>query len=259
MSEPVIEQGFAAGAVRPEPADHAAHVERVLLEASALIENTVSLHRQRAELPTPVARTGGVQITEVLESLIGPARHTVCAMLDDVGEFTDTTVRLLTKVPEEVTVRVLCSAEVADSSLAPLTGLTDKRVAVRVSRSELRAILVVDGSASLVQSAESSPAPAAVVYDAATVRALELFFASAWSRGRSLAGHLQLSPRVRTELARYILERLRAGHTDETAARELNVSLRTYRRYVAEIMRALDANSRFQAGVRAVEFGLLSE
>ena len=38
----------------------------------------------------------------------------------------------------------------------------------------------------------------------------------------------------------------------------MQVSLRTYRRYVAEIMRELGANSRFQAGVRAVELGLLS-
>jgi DNA-binding NarL/FixJ family response regulator len=37
------------------------------------------------------------------------------------------------------------------------------------------------------------------------------------------------------------------------------VSLRTYRRHVAEIMRELDANSRFQAGARAVELGLLAE
>ncbi|NEE20393.1 response regulator transcription factor, partial [Streptomyces sp. SID7499] len=45
--------------------------------------------------------------------------------------------------------------------------------------------------------------------------------------------------------------------TDEVAARELTVSVRTYRRYVAEIMTLLDATSRFQAGVRAAELGLL--
>ncbi len=35
------------------------------------------------------------------------------------------------------------------------------------------------------------------------------------------------------------------------------MSLRTYRRYVAEILRDLDAISRFQAGARAVQLGLL--
>ena len=43
---------------------------------------------------------------------------------------------------------------------------------------------------------------------------------------------------------------------DETAARRLTLSLRTYRRRVAELMRTLDADSRFQAGVRAGELGL---
>lgn len=50
---------------------------------------------------------------------------------------------------------------------------------------------------------------------------------------------------------------MREGHIDEVAARATNVSLRTYRRHVAEIVHELDANSRFQAGARAVEYGLL--
>jgi DNA-binding CsgD family transcriptional regulator len=259
MSESVIEQGSTAVPAGSGVADHAAHLERALQEASALIESTVSMHRQRSEAPTPVARTEGVQIAEVLDSLVRPARHTVCAMLMDSGQFTDAAVRSLAGVPAQVTVRVLCAADIAESALAPLTDQGDSHRAVRVSGSELRAIIVVDGSSALVRPAEGGAGQTAVVHDAATVRALELFFASAWSRGRRLADHLQLSPRLRTELSRNILERLRGGYTDETAARELNVSLRTYRRYVAEIMRELDANSRFQAGVRAVEFGLLSE
>jgi DNA-binding NarL/FixJ family response regulator len=50
--------------------------------------------------------------------------------------------------------------------------------------------------------------------------------------------------------------RLGAGLTDEAAARRLGTSLRTYRRRVAELMAALEAGSRFQAGVRAGELGL---
>jgi DNA-binding NarL/FixJ family response regulator len=45
--------------------------------------------------------------------------------------------------------------------------------------------------------------------------------------------------------------------TDETAVRALGVSLRTYRRRVAELMTALGAASRFQAGARARELGLV--
>jgi len=43
------------------------------------------------------------------------------------------------------------------------------------------------------------------------------------------------------------------NHGDSHARRS---SLRTYRRRVAELMAALEAGSRFQAGVRAGELGL---
>jgi DNA-binding NarL/FixJ family response regulator len=48
-----------------------------------------------------------------------------------------------------------------------------------------------------------------------------------------------------------------SGCKDATAARRLDLGLRTYRRRVAELMTALDASSRFQAGARARELGLI--
>ncbi|MEU0486425.1 DNA-binding response regulator [Streptosporangium sp. NPDC006013] len=56
--------------------------------------------------------------------------------------------------------------------------------------------------------------------------------------------------------SRMILEALGSGLTDESAARRLGVSLRTYRRRVAELMAKLEADSRFQAGLRAGKLGL---
>ncbi|MGW0593258.1 hypothetical protein [Streptosporangium sp. NPDC002607] len=53
-----------------------------------------------------------------------------------------------------------------------------------------------------------------------------------------------------------ILEALGSGLTDESAAKRLGVSLRTYRRRVAELMAKLEADSRFQAGLRAGRLGL---
>ncbi|MCT7356788.1 helix-turn-helix transcriptional regulator, partial [Streptomyces sp. 15-116A] len=102
-------------------------------------------------------------------------------------------------------------------------------------------------------------ARATLVTDHAAVRALELLFAGTWSRCRRLDDHLTLGSRLRGDLGFQVLERLRSGQTDASAARELGVSLRTYRRHVAEIMRVLGAGSRFQAGARAVELGLLRQ
>jgi DNA-binding NarL/FixJ family response regulator len=58
-------------------------------------------------------------------------------------------------------------------------------------------------------------------------------------------------------LAPRILEMLTSGCKDESAARTLGMGLRTYRRRVAELMAALGATSRFQAGVRARDLGLV--
>ncbi|MFC6086888.1 hypothetical protein [Sphaerisporangium aureirubrum] len=55
----------------------------------------------------------------------------------------------------------------------------------------------------------------------------------------------------------HVLAYLRDGVKDETAAREMNISLRTYRRKVAGILRSMDANSRFQAGLKAAQLGLM--
>lgn len=53
------------------------------------------------------------------------------------------------------------------------------------------------------------------------------------------------------------LHQMSLGLKDETAARNVGVSLRTYRRTVAQLMDRLDAQSRFQAGYQAAQLGLL--
>jgi DNA-binding NarL/FixJ family response regulator len=48
-----------------------------------------------------------------------------------------------------------------------------------------------------------------------------------------------------------------AGYTDESAAARLGVSVRTVRRMMSTIMTRLGARSRFQAGIRAADRGML--
>ncbi|WP_242910387.1 helix-turn-helix transcriptional regulator [Actinomadura terrae] len=54
-----------------------------------------------------------------------------------------------------------------------------------------------------------------------------------------------------------ILKLLANGLKDEAIARQLGISVRTCRKYIAEIFAALDVGSRFQAGVVAKASGLL--
>jgi DNA-binding CsgD family transcriptional regulator len=58
---------------------------------------------------------------------------------------------------------------------------------------------------------------------------------------------------------RELLTLLFGGSTDESAAAQLGISVRTVRRTVADIMNRLGARSRFQAGAKAADRGWLME
>jgi DNA-binding NarL/FixJ family response regulator len=80
---------------------------------------------------------------------------------------------------------------------------------------------------------------------------------------RVWAGAAPLNPSAlpeSTELTpreRHLLSLLFSGSTDESAAAQLDISVRTVRRTVADIMNRLGARSRFQAGAKAAERGWL--
>lgn len=88
------------------------------------------------------------------------------------------------------------------------------------------------------------------------VAGVHALFTAAWDTATDLQAYLDTDVPSLTSEARAILRALGSGQTDETAARHLSLSLRTYRRRVAELLTTLDAGSRFQAGLRAGELGL---
>lgn len=154
-------------------------------------------------------------------------------------------------------VRLLCAPAVVRAAafreaLAGAAGCV-----VRVAECALNEAVVVDGSVAVLWSGpRGGDKVVSLVEDPAPVTALAALFAAVWN-GATVweAG----ASRARSETGQRILEALRDGRTDAAAARELSIPLRTYRRYVAEIMRELGADSRFQAGVCAVWFGLLKK
>ncbi|MEV6227483.1 DNA-binding response regulator [Saccharopolyspora shandongensis] len=90
------------------------------------------------------------------------------------------------------------------------------------------------------------------------VNGVHALFDATWHTAIPLADYLRQELPQIDQAGRSVLQALNAGLTDEAAARRIGVSLRTYRRRVAELMTLLDANSRFQAGARAGELGLTS-
>lgn len=81
-------------------------------------------------------------------------------------------------------------------------------------------------------------------------------FEAAWEAAADLEGFLASDRPRLDDAARSVLRALGSGITDEAAARQLGMSLRTYHRRVAELLAVLGAGSRFQAGIRAGELGL---
>jgi DNA-binding CsgD family transcriptional regulator len=118
-------------------------------------------------------------------------------------------------------------------------------------------LAVVDRDVALVPVHPLLTAPGAhLVTDRDEVAGLRSAFAAIW-RAASEFPHVGPGSEACTPRDRAVLEFLNRGVTDESAAKQMAVSVRTYRRYVAELMMRLGAECRFQAGVLAVEAGWL--
>ncbi|MGW4809960.1 DNA-binding response regulator [Kitasatospora sp. NPDC004272] len=141
-----------------------------------------------------------------------------------------------------------------EDAVAGLRDLAARGAQVRLSPSALPTMAVYDSSAAVVAGGEGLT----VLLDPGQVRALRLLHTAVWNQAADLA----VLARARVDwdeedtMAR-TLRTLGQGYTDARAARELGMSVRTYRRYVAELMNRLQAASRFQAGVRASQSGLV--
>jgi hypothetical protein len=126
---------------------------------------------------------------------------------------------------------------------------------IRITEREINETILLDRRIAIVAGDRVGDARGyTVVSSPALVQGIQSLFEAAWHDATDVASYQARF----TELgAREILEQLASGCKDETAARALGVGLRTYRRRVAELMELLGASSRFQAGARAREAGLL--
>ncbi|MFD1047505.1 DNA-binding response regulator, partial [Kibdelosporangium lantanae] len=101
---------------------------------------------------------------------------------------------------------------------------------------------------------ETAAATAWIVRSRPVVRAMTGLFGTAWANALR---HDTRTVDVSSPYTEHLLRSLYSGLPDETAAAEIGLSVRTYRRHVAALLRDMGVTSRFQAGVRAHEFGLL--
>ncbi|MFF2329255.1 MULTISPECIES: DNA-binding response regulator [unclassified Streptomyces] len=149
-------------------------------------------------------------------------------------------------------------ALVEEEARAHLRAVQSKGAEVRISGSPLPyETILIDRRVMILADRET---PAGREYTVTTsqilVEGVHSLISAIWDNSTDLETYLRSDvPHLDAE-GRAILKALSTGLTDASAARRLGVSLRTYRRRVAELMAALEADSRFQAGLRAGELGL---
>ncbi|WBQ08418.1 helix-turn-helix transcriptional regulator [Kribbella sp. CA-293567] len=129
-------------------------------------------------------------------------------------------------------------------------------VAVRTVAMVPMNALVIDNSIAVLPADTTNGSVAVLRLSSVVTTAIELF-ERVWPDAVPLADR---DAPIGTDLSlreKDLLRLLALGATDEVAAAQLGISVRTVRRMVSHIMNRLGARSRFQAGVKAADRGWL--
>ncbi|HEY4018924.1 MAG TPA: DNA-binding response regulator [Pseudonocardiaceae bacterium] len=208
---------------------------------------------------------GGAELVARAGHLLDPNVELICAA-------TDMSIWAMTGSPEAAKRRMVCKHQVGvefyklynPSALAE-PGVTEHLLAIAELGAKVRICvaalphetLIVDGRvAVLAGPLVAGERDFTVVTTPDVVSSVRTLVLTAWQGATELTDYLPAPPPFVDDQGLTILRTLSAGQKDETAARQLGLSVRTYRRRVAELMDLLGASSRFQAGVRARELGL---
>ncbi|TWF82761.1 helix-turn-helix domain-containing protein [Kitasatospora viridis] len=137
--------------------------------------------------------------------------------------------------------------------------LAEQGAQVRITAVLPQRLLIADRRAAVVPIDPDKPWAGRVhTDDPGIVHQLVALFENVWAGAAPLepARPLERGTGL-TNVERSLLQLLAAGATDEVTARQLGISTRTVRRIMADLMARLDADSRFEAGIKAAKNGWL--
>lgn len=162
--------------------------------------------------------------------------------------------RMRRRISSGVRVRKVYNPEVL-SEAAELTQLAGVGVGIRICRTPMsHETIIIDRKVAITAGPPvDGVRNYAVVQAPEVVAGLAMLFEATWDSGVDLG---EFDGPALDERNREVAQMLGSGLTDEASARKLGLSLRTYRRRVAELMELLAADSRFQAGLRARDLGV---
>ncbi|MEU7000146.1 hypothetical protein [Nonomuraea sp. NPDC046570] len=120
-------------------------------------------------------------------------------------------------------------------------------------------LIIIDRKTAFVpkESEQGRPSGAAVVTDPTVVGFMYRLFDSLWTSAQPFDMERTNYEDVLEDFQTTTLWLMSLGIKDEAVARRLGMSTRTCRRHISAIMDILGATSRFQAGVRASQYGLI--
>ena len=128
---------------------------------------------------------------------------------------------------------------------------------VRIASPDLCDTIIVDEQVALVWGRlDQTREECLSVQDDIVLDSLHKLFSSVWASSSEFASYQRWFGDDADGAVLDVALLLSSGMKDDTAAKQLDMSVRTYRRHVAVIMRRLDAKSRFQAGLRMAELSL---
>jgi DNA-binding CsgD family transcriptional regulator len=129
---------------------------------------------------------------------------------------------------------------------------------IRVTEHEIDWLLVYDRTVAVVPADPAGRERSALlVREPGLVAQLVTHFRGIWDAARDITEYFDAdAPDAGlSENEKLVLEALATADKDEAAARQMGVSVRTFRRYVADLMMRLGAANRFHAALKAKEKG----
>ena len=155
----------------------------------------------------------------------------------------------------------LASALRVPRARAHLRGLADAGAKVRVAQSLPLRLIIIDGDLVFAPGPPADEPTVLVMRGGHQVHPFRRIFEYFWNGANALPWAAPLdAPEAAATLndqQQEVLRMLSGGMKDEVIARNMNVSARTVRRVVSEIMDVVGAESRFQAGLLVAQAGLL--
>ncbi|MFI5805730.1 LuxR C-terminal-related transcriptional regulator [Streptomyces sp. NPDC051561] len=234
--------------------------------ARGIIPSLTEDHRQGADrTPGDIERVdGGDEIRERLNDLAFFTFRELMSLLPvpwtraTIEEARESDLRMLRR---GIRWRTVASAEAAAEPLtrAYLTELASLGGEVRCTQQSIRRMVIWDRGVAMVPvDPDDHLQSVLIVRQPGVVANTVAWFDQAWETSHPLpAADESPAPQPLSDTERRVLDVLTRTDKDESAAREMGVSLRTFRRYIADLMLRLGAANRFQAGLLAKEKGWL--